>query len=67
MNKVKLGIIGLGNMGSAHVNSIGQIRNAELTALCDIDPVKLNRYEGKGYQLFPTVKIFSGKPISMPL
>ena len=52
MNKVKLGIIGLGNMGSAHVNSIGQIKNAELTALCDINPAKLKRYEGKGYQLF---------------
>ena len=37
MNKVRMGIIGLGNMGSAHVKSIleGLIPNMELTAVSD--------------------------------
>ena len=40
MRKLKLGIIGYGNMGSGHVNNImaGKTPNTELTALCDIDP-----------------------------
>lgn len=37
MDKVKFGIIGIGNMGSAHVISVGQLKNCELTAVCDID------------------------------
>ena len=37
MSKVKIGVIGLGNMGSSHCNSIvsGKISNLELTAVCD--------------------------------
>lgn len=52
MDQVKIGIIGLGNMGSAHVTSLEELKNAKLTALCDTNPEKLKRYEGKGYQLF---------------
>ena len=52
MDQVKIGIIGLGNMGSAHVTSLEELKNAKLTALCDTNPAKLKRYEGKGYQLF---------------
>ena len=37
MDKVRIGIIGIGNMGSAHAKyiSAGEIPNAELTAVCD--------------------------------
>ena len=39
---VRVGIIGVGNMGSAHAKHIftGRIPNMELTALCDINPEK---------------------------
>ena len=42
MNSVKVGVVGLGNMGSAHVNSIfaGKIEGMELGATCDIAPNK---------------------------
>ena len=35
---VKIGIIGVGNMGSAHAKSIlaGNIKGMELAAVCDI-------------------------------
>lgn len=41
---VRLGIIGLGNMGSAHVAGMSKIKRCELTAVCDVDPSKLARY-----------------------
>ena len=44
MSVVRIGIIGVGVMGSAHVNSVKQLKNCELTALCDIDPKVLERY-----------------------
>jgi predicted dehydrogenase len=46
MNTVRIGIAGLGNMGTAHAASIlaGKIRRLELTAVCDSDPARLARY-----------------------
>ena len=43
MDKVRIGIIGVGNMGSAHSKNVfdGCINNLELTAICDIDDGKL--------------------------
>lgn len=40
MNKIKLGIIGLGNMGSGHAHNIvsGKCPDVILTAVADINP-----------------------------
>lgn len=48
MDKVRLGVIGLGNMGSGHVkdNAAGCHREVEITAVCDIDPVRLEERKG---------------------
>ncbi|MFV0337786.1 MAG: Gfo/Idh/MocA family protein [Chthoniobacterales bacterium] len=53
MKTLRLGIIGLGNMGKAHANSIlsGQVPRCELTALVDSNVDTLNA--------FPTVKAFT--------
>ena len=47
MEKIKLGIIGYGNMGSQHVNLImnGRTPNVELAALCDNDPDRLDAFK----------------------
>jgi len=37
MDKVRLGLIGTGGMGIAHIHLIKDIEEAELTAVCDID------------------------------
>ncbi|MBO4423106.1 MAG: Gfo/Idh/MocA family oxidoreductase [Clostridia bacterium] len=45
MNKVRFGIIGLGNQGSMyawHFFKEGRIENGVMTALCDINPAKIN-------------------------
>ena len=43
MDFVKFGIIGIGNMGSAHVKHIGELSNTKLTAVCDINPKAFDR------------------------
>ena len=43
MDKVRIGIIGIGNMGSGHAKNIvgGKVPNMELAAVCDINPERL--------------------------
>ncbi len=45
LGKVRFGIVGVGNMGTSHSKSIleNKIENAELVAICDIDPERLER------------------------
>ncbi len=47
-NTVRIGVIGTGNMGSAHVRNIesGAIPRAKVTAVCDIDPTKMEKFSG---------------------
>ena len=44
MEKVRLGIIGIGGMGSAHANNVveGKVPNLVLTAVADIRPVRID-------------------------
>ena len=48
MDKIKLGIIGYGNMGTSHARNIaeGKVPNVELCAICDIDPARLEAAKG---------------------
>ena len=52
MKKIRLGIIGMGNMGSGHFRNVieGKCPSVEVTAIADIKPEKLN---------------FTGKPASV--
>ncbi|MCI8387739.1 MAG: Gfo/Idh/MocA family oxidoreductase [Clostridiales bacterium] len=56
MDKVRFGIIGFGNMGGGHCSylSKGKIEGAELTAICDIKPAKLEAAKEK----YPNVALF---------
>ncbi|WP_313641002.1 Gfo/Idh/MocA family oxidoreductase, partial [Paenibacillus sp.] len=48
MSKVRYGIIGIGNMGTAHAQSLlSEIKGAELTAVCDIREERLKWAEEK--------------------
>ncbi|MGO9245246.1 MAG: Gfo/Idh/MocA family protein [Verrucomicrobiia bacterium] len=52
MKSVRLGIIGLGNMGSGHADKIssGAVHRCELTAVCDPAPEKFARFpKAKGF------------------
>lgn len=44
MEKLRFGIIGIGNMGSSHALRLdkGEITNATLTAVCDTKPARLD-------------------------
>lgn len=57
MDKVRVGIIGLGGMGSNHAGylSRGEIAGAELAAVCDVDEARLAGVQekyGEGVQTF---------------
>ena len=56
MDKVRLGIIGYGNMGTTHSRNImdGQVKNMVLTAICDISEER--RESAK--KLYPDVEVF---------
>ena len=49
MDKVKFGIIGMGNMGTGHLGYFraGKIKNGEVTAVADINPAKLEAVKEK--------------------
>lgn len=63
-NKVRLGIIGLGNIGQHHAAylSAGKVSRAELVAVADAVPSKLGRYEAQGLKPFgsPEAMMSSG-------
>jgi predicted dehydrogenase len=46
MDKVRLGIIGVGGMGKAHFESARKIEGLEVTALCDVDPSRIAFFDG---------------------
>lgn len=47
MNSVRVGIIGMGNIGKHHANYLraGQVPNCELVAVCSSSPAKLESYK----------------------
>ena len=56
-NKIRIGIIGVGNIGTAHANAVygGKVNRAELSAVCDIDKKRLDCCKGE----FCGVKCYS--------
>ena len=59
--KVRIGVIGYGNMGITHAKYLAanEVENAEITALCDNNPDKLNRAKselGDGINYFGDYK-----------
>lgn len=57
MQRLKVGIIGIGNMGTAHLENIcsGSVENMIVTAVCDIDIARLD-YVKKAY---PDISLYS--------
>lgn len=52
MKSLRLGVIGLGNMGTAHCRSLidGKVPDCRLAAVCDEDPAALKKFPGiKGF------------------
>ena len=55
MDNVRIGVIGLGNMGSVHVSYMDQVTGATLSAVCDANPAAADRVAQK----FPKVAKFT--------
>jgi predicted dehydrogenase len=63
MGKMRVGVIGIGNMGSVHALSLfkNEIAGAELTAICDVIPERLQWAKenlGAGVQIFDHTEAF---------
>lgn len=56
MKNIRVGVIGVGNMGAAHMNAVyqGEIEGLNLTAACDINQEKIEYYK----TVFPSVDFF---------
>ncbi|MBR5508052.1 MAG: Gfo/Idh/MocA family oxidoreductase [Clostridia bacterium] len=56
MEKIKLGVVGFGNMGTLHCSNIknGKVPEMVIGAICDSDPVRAN--EAK--KLYPDIPVF---------
>ena len=56
MEKIRLGIIGFGNMGTAHAKNVrtGLVPKMELSAICDILPERLELAR----ELYPEVSLY---------
>lgn len=56
MNKVRLGLIGVGNIGTFHAEYLlaGKVNRAELTAVCSTSPAKLEKY--RALQVFESAE-----------
>lgn len=57
MDKVKMGVIGYGNMGTQHVSNImaGKVPGMELAAVCDISERRLDAVKKK----YPQIPVFN--------
>ena len=62
MREIKIGIIGIGNMGSSHAKSIvkDRVKNAKLTAVCDIDSARIKWAKNN---LDPEIEYFTNPQI----
>lgn len=56
MERVRVGVIGVGGMGQAHCRILKELEEAELTAVCDVDPQTLEKvsteYDVPGFLRF---------------
>ena len=54
MDNIRLGIIGMGNIGKFHADYLlaGKVNRCALTAVCSPSPGKLESYRQKGLQIF---------------
>src|SRR5881628_3321739 len=54
MNTIRVGIIGMGNIGKHHAGYLldGKVPRCELVAVCSTSPQKLEDYRAKGLRIF---------------
>ncbi|MBE7036227.1 MAG: Gfo/Idh/MocA family oxidoreductase [Ruminococcaceae bacterium] len=57
MSKVKFGVVGYGNIGSAHVRNVmdGKVPNMELCAVCDISEARRKTFS----EAYPEIPVFA--------
>ena len=70
MNKVRLGLIGMGNIGKFHADYLmaGKVARCELAAVCSTSPQKLDAFKAKGVSVFDDAsKLFQSRAVDAVL
>ena len=69
MNTVRIGIIGVGNMGSNHARSLcaGKVPRMELAAVCDPDPKRLAAWASKAATFATPRELLNSKRVDAVL
>lgn len=62
IDKVRVGVIGLGQRGPAHVANLIRIANVEITALCDLIPEKAEKVKSRLAGTAHDPILYSGNP-----
>src|SRR5258706_12454559 len=60
MDKVRFGVVGLGNIGGHHISYLNQIESAVLTAVCDADKPRVKKYGKRDMGNFPSYQDMLG-------
>ena len=66
MNKVRFGIIGMGNIGVVHADTLlaGKVARGELVAVVSSSPAKREAWAGRGMQVFSTAaELFQSRAV----
>ena len=70
MNKVRLALIGMGNIGKFHADYLmaGKVARCELAAVCSTSPQKLDAFKAKGVSVFADAsKLFQSHAVDAVL
>ncbi|OQA88951.1 MAG: Inositol 2-dehydrogenase [Lentisphaerae bacterium ADurb.Bin242] len=61
MEKVRIGILGVGVMGSSHADNASTLGNCTLAALCDLKKSALERWKDSGAEFYTNPDVFFKK------
>ncbi len=61
MERVRIGILGVGVMGSNHANNVSTLGNCKLSAICDIKESALECWKDSGAELYTDPEVFFKK------
>ncbi len=61
MEKVRIGILGVGVMGSSHAGNVSTLDSCKLAAICDLKESALERWKDSGAELYSDPEVFFEK------
>ncbi len=67
MNRVRVGVVGIGNMGRAHLEELRRMDDVEIAALCSVPAAHANDYNAEHGTCFPVYDDFDRMLAETPM